>query len=431
MRYASTALLDRGIRQPQASARLATLVYRSRAVAPLSGPDLQGILQTSKARNRREYVTGLMLYDGDCFFQWLEGPAEGVARIMRSISRDPRHTDVEILSRMPATERMFGDWDMQLATPSPDRILRHSGVVEPDAAALAGLRRHPRRAVGFLPRIFEAATRSAPAAATPARPPHRMPMARRTEAVLRDTFLDVVVPILLNRHRASGGLQGRRGTAPHAAELAELLIAEDEGASLQLIRELRGDNPVLDRLYAPLFEPAARRLGDMWQDDACSEAEVTLGLARLQSAVRLLGMDAPLPALRSEARSVLVVPAPGEMHHFVATLDSEWLWRHGWAPQQDFPADDRALEDRLSGAWVDVLDLSLSAAFRRRDRLADLRRTIALARRASRNAALLVIVGGRVFAEGGRGHDGVGADLGSATSEHLDARLLSAAAPRA
>lgn len=419
------------MRQTNSSAALSAVVYRSRAVTPLSGHDLQGLMQAAQARNRREAVTGVMLYDESHFYQWLEGPADGVSRVMHSIRGDPRHTDIEILSHAPASARRFGDWDMKLATRGMDLALRHSEVVKPPPEILDGLRQHPHRAAGFLLRLVDVASSLISPFSSSDRFSSRATMVPTTASVLRATFLDVVVPKLLDRHRPAASQLDPEWPFSQAAELAELLIASDEGASLQLIRELRGKSRILDGLYAPLFEPAARKLGDLWTNDICSEFEVTLGLARLQTAARLLGMDAPRPPRQKTQSSVLIVPAPGEMHQLVASLDTEWLWSRGWAPRQDFPADNRALEDLVSGAWIDVLDLSLSAAFRRQDRLQNLRQTVTLARRASRNSALLVVVGGRVFAEC-RGADcEVGADLASPTSQDLDRRLLTASVARA
>ncbi len=429
MWFSSSAPPDLGTRQTNSSAALSTVVYRSRAVSPLSGQDLQGLMQAAQARNRREAITGVMLYDDSRFYQWLEGPAEGVGRVMHSIHGDPRHTDLEVLSDVPASERRFGDWDMRLATREMGRALWRDDVIEPSSAIIDSLRRHPKRAAGLLLRLLEQPNGFAYAPPAPDRSRARAPVARATAAVLRTTFLEMVVPELLHRHAT--GVQPRlTPRSARAAELAELLISSDEEASLQLIRELRGDGNALDGLYTPLFEPAARKLGDLWTSDVCSELDVALGLTRLQTAVRLLGIDAH-PLIRCGVQpSVLVTPAPGEVHGLVASLDSEWLWSKGWAPQQDFPADDRALQELVSEAWVDVLDLSLSAAFRREDKLSSLRQTIALARQASRNSALLVVVGGRVFAEDQSVGLDVGADLASRTSQSLDSRLLADLAAR-
>ena len=52
---------------------LANVVYCSRAVTPLSDPELQDLMQTAQTRNHRERVTGVMLYDDRHFFQGLKG----------------------------------------------------------------------------------------------------------------------------------------------------------------------------------------------------------------------------------------------------------------------------------------------------------------------------------------------------------------------
>ena len=88
-------------------------------------------MQAAQARNRREAITGVLFYGDSHFFQWLEGPADGVGRVMRSIRRDPRHTDVEVLEDGPASGRSFGDWDMRLATRETGSALWHGEVIEP------------------------------------------------------------------------------------------------------------------------------------------------------------------------------------------------------------------------------------------------------------------------------------------------------------
>jgi hypothetical protein len=107
-------------------------------------------------------------------------------------------------------------------------------------------------------------------------------------------------------------------------------------------------------------------------------------------------------------------------------MDSEVMWNAGWSPHLEFPEDDKALQDLLSGTWFDVLDLSLSAAFRRDSWLPRLTKTIAGARAASRNPALVVAVGGRVFNEEKAAGISVGADLASKTALHVDRSILEA-----
>jgi hypothetical protein len=152
---------------------------------------------------------------------------------------------------------------------------------------------------------------------------------------------------------------------------------------------------------------------------------VTLGLCRLQSAIRLVGDGMLDPsAVQLPLRSVLVAPEPGEPHMLGAALDSDMLTDAGWAPECAFPADDGALQALLAASWFDALDLTLSTAFQREHWLPRMTRTIVLAREASRNPALVVVVGGRVFVEQRDAGRRVGADAASTTALEIEQLIL-------
>ncbi|WP_373508322.1 BLUF domain-containing protein [Thiocapsa sp.] len=424
MAYAVSSEARTNTRQRTNAMPLATVVYRSRAVAPLPGPALQHLIQTAQSRNQSEAITGVVLYDDTHFFQWLEGPPDGVERVMHSIHNDSRHTHLEILTRRNSPTRKFIGWDMKLAAPGAKTLAWPDEVIEPPAEIIENLRRQPEAAPSLLVKLIPLPRPPAQANGQQATSQLRATLGQASAAVLKAVIVKSVIPMLLQQHGLGAADKERSPVNRRAPELAELLVASDQVAALDLIRELRGRYGDSRHLYAPLFEPAARSLGDLWTDDICSEFDVTLGLSRLQTALRLLGADAPRAILQSHQPNVLIAPVPGELHHLMAALDSEWLWSAGWAPQIEFPATDRALQDMVSASWIDVLDLSLSAAFRREDSLPRLARTIAQARRASRNPALLVVVGGRAFVEDMAAGPGVGADLASKTSENIDQRIL-------
>ena len=411
--------------QPGISAmHLEMVVYRSRSVALLAGHELKHLIRTAQSRNQGEAITGVVLYDNSHFFQWLEGPPAGVERVMNSIRQDSRHTDLEILAKGSASTRKFTGWDMKLATHGATSLSWRDEIIEPSAEIVENLRRQPEAAPNLLVKLIPLPLTSVSASGQQAASLMRTSLGQASAAVLKAVIVKSVIPMLLQRHGLGAAADERSPVNPRAAELAELLVGSDQTAALDLIRELRGKYGDPRHLYAPLLEPAARSLGDLWNDDICNEFDVALGLARLQSAARLLGADAPLAIPVGHQPNVLIAPVPGELHHLMASLDSQWLWNAGWAPQIQFPESDCALEDMVAASWVDVLDLSLSAAFRREESLPRLARTIAQARRASRNPALLVVVGGRAFVEDRMAGRGVGADLASQTSENIDQRIL-------
>ena len=398
-----------------ASPALATIVYRSRAVRALLPPELHELTRVAQARNARESVTGLMLYDDEHFFQWLEGPPDSVDRVMSSIRVDKRHRDLQVLDTRPAHDRTFNGWTMKLAAQVPATASWRHDVIAPPRDIVEGLRHRPEAAPVLLVKLLPLLKVEPRTDAIT-----RMPLHSATAAVLKRVILDKVIPQLSVATERMIPAASKRAT-----ELAELLTAADETAAGELIDELREHGGAPPMLYARLFEPAARALGDLWTEDLCSEFDVTLGLVRLQNAVRLLALGRPeRVGSRVKHPVVLVAPEPGELHRLGAAMDGALLRDAGWSPCCEYPADDQALQDMLSSSWVDVLDLSLSAAFRREHWMTRVTETIIRARRASQNPALLVMVGGRVFAEDSTAGATVGADGSSTTALGVDRAIL-------
>jgi hypothetical protein len=297
---------------------------------------------------------------------------------------------------------------MRLATRGIRSIHSINNVVVPSASALEDIRRHPEQAADVLAGF--STIDAAPA-------PSNLPLKGPAGAILKDILVTAVLPELLARH----GRHERRAPGPadqRARALADLLIGTDTNAALDLLRTLQDSEGAIRHLYETLLEPAARRLGDLWGADLCSELDVTLGLAQLQRAIRVLNEEVMQPTLPKGVflPAVLIVPEPGEAHLLNSVLDADVLAAKGWDPLTEFPASDEALQDLIAGTWFDALDLSLSPAFRRENWLPRVTQTIALARHASRNPALVVVVGGRVFAEDSGAGALVGADGSSSTA---------------
>lgn len=97
---------------------LHTLAYFSRCPVPLRGPAwevlLDDILAAADRNNPYFQVTGVLMASEGRFAQVLEGPGWAVESVFRSIERDPRHTDVEVLYCRPLTQRSFMGWSMGL-----------------------------------------------------------------------------------------------------------------------------------------------------------------------------------------------------------------------------------------------------------------------------------------------------------------------------
>ena len=404
---------------------LATLTYQSRAVQLLSEAELHRLLQSAQARNKAANITGLLIYDNGRFFQCIEGPAQSVEMVWNAIRQDTRHTDVELLGNSPTSKRFFANWDMRLAqslTPA-NSLYGDSMYVAPAVVEL--LYRTPQAAPSILAML------------APTRPVGdvEMPDQRGVDrAVLTEVIRRVAVPQLAAAH---GLLQPLRdGSTADAVEithlsqlsqLPRLLLAAEPSRAFKLIADAYAQRHSLGELCALLLEPTARSLGDLWQSDECSELDVTLGLCRMQTAIRRLDLSEALPATQvANAHSALIATQPGEPHMLDAASNAEMLWQAGWNTRVEFPATDEALQTLVADTWFDSLDLSMSPSFCREDWAERLKTTIAAARRASKNPSIAIVISGRLAFEQSDTAARVGADSGSRTALQIESVMLEA-----
>lgn len=93
---------------------LVSLSYKSRVRLADPGGDLVRIMQTSRVRNARLGITGILLYNGFHFVQTIEGPRECCKDLFERISEDPRHGDIVAFGLREIGQRQFPDWSMRL-----------------------------------------------------------------------------------------------------------------------------------------------------------------------------------------------------------------------------------------------------------------------------------------------------------------------------
>jgi hypothetical protein len=244
--------------------------------------------------------------------------------------------------------------------------------------------------------------------------------------LLRQLVDTVVVPELLATHRAAvlWTSLARPLAHPRIDELAQLLIGIDPADAFDLLEMLRAQADSLAQWCAVVCEPTARRLGDLWATDDCTETDVILGLARLESSMHRPSHGwVPSPASAGGRRTVLVALQPGELHGLGAALDAELLWHAGWQVHCEFPSTDDALQRLVADTWFDAVDLSSSVALRREHLLPRMARSIAATRAASRNPAVFVAGSGRIFFEAEDRHGTVAASIGADAASPSAARI--------
>ena len=231
-----------------------------------------------------------------------------------------------------------------------------------------------------------------------------------TRAVERD-----VIPTLLRAHGLSGRSERRVRpalviTPAHVIHLADLTLGP-AGPASDYVKQVQADGVRAESLYLDLLAPAAVRLGDLWTEDLCDFAEVTIGLVQLQNIMRQLGpaffdaKRAELSALPVPPRAYLV-PLPGEQHTFGLAMLFDFFHRAGWNVWSGTIATRAELGTMVRSEWVDMVGFSLACD----ERLETARQEIRAVRLASRNPGLSVMVGGPCFVSNPELAAAIGAD---------------------
>ncbi len=78
----------------------------------MSDIDLQQLLVDARENNKKENITGQLLYKDQHFIQLLEGEEEIVERMFKKICKDPRHIKVKRISNMDVALRSHNNWSM-------------------------------------------------------------------------------------------------------------------------------------------------------------------------------------------------------------------------------------------------------------------------------------------------------------------------------
>jgi len=207
-----------------------------------------------------------------------------------------------------------------------------------------------------------------------------------------------VIPRLVQAHRPGVVPPAPLTLVPAVAVDVETFLREIvDGTDAQVahaVSRLRQGGLSVESLYLDVLAPTARRLGEMWEDDSADFSTVTIALGRLQRLLRELS-----PAFGTEiehpthGRRALFVQPRDEQHSFGLSMVAEFFRRDGWDVIGGVGGAVASPAAVVRDEWVDAVGFSVGSD----GRLPWLRDTIVAVRAASRNPALVVLVGGPPF----------------------------------
>jgi len=99
-------------------------VYCSRAADSVDDAEVNRIVESAQRNNLARGITGVLVYGSGVFFQWVEGPAAQIQKLIANLHRDPRHYDIVSLSQSEEErERLYPNWEMEKVEAEDIRVV--------------------------------------------------------------------------------------------------------------------------------------------------------------------------------------------------------------------------------------------------------------------------------------------------------------------
>ena len=210
----------------------------------------------------------------------------------------------------------------------------------------------------------------------------------------RDKRSDWLDPAELSKDQ--NALLRRAITPTDVEEFTQLSLTSNAHILLDFVDHLLVAGSSVETLYVELLAPAARRLGEFWEEDSADFVDVTMGLWRIQEILRELTLRIPpQPRLGHGQRSALFSPMPGEQHSFGTLMIAECFQRAGWETDALIEPTQSELIGKCAKMHYDLIGLTVSCDCSTAS-LVNLVKTI---RVVSCNPKARIVVGGRVINE--------------------------------
>jgi len=186
-------------------------------------------------------------------------------------------------------------------------------------------------------------------------------------------------------------------TRPSHAEVIELTgIVMTQGAAdaCAYVEVVQARGVALESIYLDLLAPVANYLGELWTADLCDFTAVTIGTGHLQQVLRKLTESCPIDVTYNcQNKRAVFAPALGEQHTLGLAIVAELFVNAGWNACLCLPTSPNSLAALVRNEWFDLIGLSVGSE----GQLDWLAEQVRSSRRASRNSAVVILVGGPVF----------------------------------
>ena len=117
------------------SPQLQCILYHSQLAPDASLSCISDIIKTARSFNANHGLSGVLVFDGQHFLQYLEGPQQPLWDLLVRIAQDPRHVNFNLQYKgtVPG-ERLFRSWSMGYALVDDADPLAELGALVGEAA---------------------------------------------------------------------------------------------------------------------------------------------------------------------------------------------------------------------------------------------------------------------------------------------------------
>ena len=102
--------------------------YVSQTAQPMQCSELLDLLLQCREYNGENGITGMLLYGNSTFLQVIEGEDGVINSLVNKIEADPRHNQIEMLSRKEINDRDYASWTMGFEQISDEDIGNIEGL---------------------------------------------------------------------------------------------------------------------------------------------------------------------------------------------------------------------------------------------------------------------------------------------------------------
>lgn len=207
--------------------------------------------------------------------------------------------------------------------------------------------------------------------------------------------------------QVSKAVRQRAVTEADVLEFTKLAVTGEAPALLDFVDHCLETGNSVETIYIDLLAPAARKLGEYWEDDSEDFVGVTMGLWRIQEILRELTLRIPPKSRPGHGqRSALFSTMPGEQHSFGTLMLAECFQRAGWDTDVLIEPTQSELTGKCAKRHYDLVGLTVS----RDCSTGSLSSVVSTVKAVSGNPHIRVMVGGRVINEQPELVDECGAD---------------------